>query len=64
VDLPSFCRLPRYFLGRASLPTRSLDAREPHELLTAGFTEGDPHRMMHMRDPDEGPVLLAEIAPA
>jgi hypothetical protein len=34
------------------------------ELLTAGFTEGDPHRMMHMRDPDEGLVLLLEIAPA
>jgi hypothetical protein len=32
--------------------------------FTAGFTEGDPHRTMHTRDPDEGPVLLEEIAPA
>jgi hypothetical protein len=29
---------------------------------TAGFTEDDPHRMLYMRDLDEGLIWLADVA--
>jgi hypothetical protein len=33
-----------------------------HGVLTAGFSERDPHRMMRMRDFDEELVRMAEVA--